>query len=112
MRIQIQVRGLQVPAEVLAFIQRRALFALGRFGQRIRNTQIRLWDSNGSRGGVDQCCDIHINFGAGPPVIIRERQVSLQAAATIALERAERQTVRHIELAKVNRIPVTTGVLY
>jgi putative sigma-54 modulation protein len=45
-----------------AYIDRRLLFALGRFGRRVGRVRVRITDLNGPRGGVDKACHVSAEF--------------------------------------------------
>jgi hypothetical protein len=56
---------------------------------------------NGARGGVDTCCAIRIWAGLARPVVVRERQATVESAVALAVGRAERALQRHLRLAGV-----------
>jgi len=91
MRLHLKSFGTKLtPVETTA-IERRVHFALGRFGHRIRRTEILLVDTNGPRGGRDQHCTIHVVLGGLPPVVAEVVDVEPLAAVSRGLERAARR---------------------
>ena len=111
MRIYIHFKDLTVPADILSSVRRRAMFALGRYGQRIRTARIRLGSINGSEGFVEQCCAVQVDFAGGDPIVVHEQRMSLQAAVDAALERAERTVQRRIDMGRArHKIAVSTLV--
>jgi len=82
--------------ELKRHIERRVHFGFGRFATRIRSLTIRLKDSNGPRGGVDQCCDVEVDVGLPQPVVVRERQASMFSAVALAVERAGQAVRRRL----------------
>jgi putative sigma-54 modulation protein len=103
MKLRLIARGVELSAELKEYVTRRAHFSLGRFAGRIRSLSIRLADANGPRGGVDQCCDIQVDVGFHPAVVVSERQASIHAAVAFALERAERAVQRQLKSAGAAR---------
>src|SRR4051812_26290781 len=89
MRLSVKAHRVVLSEELKQHIERRIHFGLGRFASRIRSLTIRLKDSNGPRGGVDQCCDVHVDVGLPEPVMVRERQSNMFAAVALAVQRAE-----------------------
>jgi len=92
MRLHIKQLGMSLTPEDAATIERRVRFALGRFGHRIRRTEVLLVDSNGPRGGQDQHCTIHLVLAGLPPVVVEVQDVDPLAAVDRALERVARRT--------------------
>lgn len=111
MRIHVHFKDVTVPADILSSVRRRALFALGRYGQRIRAARIRLGNINGSEGSVEQCCTIQVDFAGGDPIVVHERRISLLAAVDAALERAERAVRRRIDVGRVGRKAAVSTLL-
>ena len=92
MRLHIKQLGVSLTPEDAATIERRVRFALGRFGHRIRRTEVLLVDSNGPRGGQDQHCTIHVVLAGLPPVVVEVQDVDPLAAVNRALDRVARRT--------------------
>lgn len=103
MRIQFFFKDVTVPADILSSVRRRALFAFGRYGQRIRATRIRVGNCHGSQGHAELLCEIQVDFVWGDPLVVRERSMSLQTAVAAALERAERDVRRRIDVGEARR---------
>lgn len=111
MRIYIHFKNATVSAEILSSVRRRALFALGRYSQRIRAARIRLGNTNDSEGAVEQCCGVQVDLAGGAPIVVHERGISLQAAVDAAMERAERAVQRRIDVGRARqKAPVSTLV--
>lgn len=91
MRVYLKCLGTKLTPLETNTVQRRVHFALGRFGQRIRRTEILLVDTNGPRGGRDQHCTIHVVLAGLPPVVAEVVDVEPLAAVSRALERAARR---------------------
>ena len=57
-RTEVRSVGVDVGDRLKSYLERRLLFALGRFGRRV--TAVRIWisDVNGPKGGTDKKCTI------------------------------------------------------
>jgi putative sigma-54 modulation protein len=99
MRLHLAARRVELSLELQDFIKRPVQFGLGRFANKINCLSMRLADVNGTRGGVDKCCDVQIDAGLNRPIVVRERQDSVHAAIAFALHRAELAISRHLQLA-------------
>jgi len=91
MRLHLKKLGTDLTPEDTATIERRVHFALGRFGHRIRRTQVLLVDSNGPRGGADQHCTVHVVLAGLPPVVVEVVDVDPLIAVSRAVERVARR---------------------
>ena len=111
MRIYILCKDVTVPADILSSVRRRALFAFGRYGQRIRAARIRLGSIHGTEGSVELCCAVQVDIAGGDPIVVHEQRMSLQAAVDAALERAERTVQRRIDMGRArHKVAVSTLV--
>lgn len=91
MRLHVRNLGTTLTPAETATIDRRIHFALGRFGHRIRRTEVMLTDSNGPRGGQDQHCTVHVVLAGLPPVVVEVVDVDPLAAVSRAVERVARR---------------------
>lgn len=91
MRLQLKKLGTNLTLEDKTTIERRVHFALGRFGHRIRRTEVLLVDSNGPRGGQDQHCTVHVILAGLPPLVVEVVDTDPLAAVSRAVERAARR---------------------
>ena len=105
MRIQVHFKGMAAPADLLSYVQRRTLFALGRYGQRIRAAHISLGLLRDPQGHEEQYCDVQVDLLWGTPIVVHEQRISLEAAASAALERAERTLARRVDISRASRTP-------
>lgn len=90
MRLHVKKLGMNMTPEDTATIERRVHFALGRFGHRIRRTEVLLVDSNGPRGGLDQHCTVHVVLAGLSPVVVKVANTDPLAAVSRAVERVAR----------------------
>lgn len=91
MRLHVKKLGTNMTPEDSATIERRVHFALGRFGHRIRRTEVLLVDSNGPRGGLDQHCTVHVVLAGLPPVVVEVVDAEPLTAVSRAVERVARR---------------------
>jgi len=78
-------------------VERRLLFALGRFAQHLGRVQVWLGDENGPRSGVDRTCRIVACVRGVGQVVIEDADAVLPAAVARAAERAGRAVARALE---------------
>ena len=89
----LRMIGVELDDEDRAFIRRKLGMKLGKFAMSIERVTVRVTDSNGPRGGVDQRCTVKVVLSGLPSVVVERRNVTLHAAIDIAL-RATEQAVR------------------
>ena len=70
----------------------------------IERVSIRVADANGPRGGVDQVCRINVVLIGLPPVVVEERDASLEAAIDGAITRTERAVRRSVQRKRMKPI--------
>ena len=96
MKIHIRGRNIGVTKVVRTRVERRLLFALGRFGERIDRLLLRFSDTNGYRADVDKRCQI--NVGLRPrSVRVEHTDADLFVALDRAADRASRSVARALE---------------
>ncbi|MFM7203764.1 MAG: HPF/RaiA family ribosome-associated protein [Myxococcota bacterium] len=96
--MQIEIRGqhVELTGALRSHIERRVLFALGRFQSRIFRVTVRLQDVNGPRGGVDKGCRLSVELVGGGSQHIDELSSDLYIAVDGALERTARVVEREL----------------
>ena len=97
MQIDIQTFRLALAPEQREQIRRRASFALSRLRARIARVEVRLWDINGSRGGVDKQCRVRVTLTHGPAAVIEDLDADLPTLIDRALARAGRAAAKRVE---------------
>jgi putative sigma-54 modulation protein len=103
MRLYIRGKKFRVSDDLREHMQLRLGFALGRFGQRIREVTASLADANGPRGGIDKQCRIVVRLVASRKVTIEETGADFMAAIARAAERAGRAVGRELERQRETR---------
>ena len=82
---------------VLAYVERRIRFAIGRVGARVRRVLVRLGDLNGPRGGIDKCCRIIVRLARCRPVVVEQRDADVLRAADLAAGRLAHAVRRQVK---------------
>jgi putative sigma-54 modulation protein len=90
MRLNVKLRDPRVEQEHVESIERRAHFALGRFGNHINRTEVILSDNNGPRGGRDKQCTVRVLLIGLPPVVVKVTDFESISAVSRAVDRAAR----------------------
>lgn len=67
------------------------------FGSQIERIDVRFGDVNGTKGGIDCSCMVHVILSALPPVIVEMLGQTHREAFDLAAGRAERATRRNLE---------------
>ena len=89
----VRVIGVELDDDDHALIRRKLGMKLGKFATSIERVSVRVTDTNGPRGGVDQVCSVKVVLSGLPSVVIERRDTALHAAIDVAL-RATEQAVR------------------
>ena len=89
----IRVIGIELDDDNRALIRRKLGMKLGKFATSIERVSVRVTDTNGPRGGIDQVCSVKVVLSGLPSVVIERQHAALHAAIDVAL-RATEQAVR------------------
>ena len=89
----VRVIGVELDDDDHVLIRRKLGMKLGKFATSIERVSVRVTDTNGPRGGVDQVCSVKVVLSGLPSVVIERRDAALHAAIDLAL-RATQQAVR------------------
>ena len=100
MRIEVTGPGWGEDPAVREHAERRVLFALSRFADRLREVSIRLLDINGPRGGADKRCTVRVRGAGFSPLFVEVTDPDPLAALDRAVAVARRVVVRAIERAQ------------
>ena len=91
MKIEIRSLNERIDQAQRDSIERRLLFALGRFGDRIRRVMVRLEDMNGPRGGLDKRCHVEVRMPGRSVLVVDVHDVELEPAVSRASQRIARR---------------------
>jgi putative sigma-54 modulation protein len=95
--VEIRSGDNEVDDALHAWIHDRLGRQLGKYAPMIERVQVRFSDENGSKGGIDKCCLIHLTLSKLPPVVVESRGASEREAFDLAAQRVERATRRDVE---------------
>ena len=100
MRIELTSPHHDLDEQLHEHAERRFLFALSRFSNRLRTVRIRIHDVNGPRGGVDVRCTVDLRGPGLPPLRAEVLDASVEAALDRAAEVAGRLVAKTVALAR------------
>lgn len=87
MDIHLITRHLDRRPSLLEHAQRRAAFALSRFGDLVREVELRVCDVNGPRGGPGIACLARLRLVRGGDIVAESAACSPEAGIAQSLER-------------------------
>ena len=100
MRFDIRIQRLDLHHEVSHYIERRLRFSPSRLASRLRTVNVRVFDVNGPRGGIDKCCRITAHILPSETVVLQEVDADLFAAIDRAARRISRTFTRRLTLER------------
>jgi len=103
MKIEIRSLNERIDQSQKDYVERRMLFALGRFSSRIRRVMVRLEDMNGPRGGLDKRCHIEVRVPGRGVLVVDVRDVELEPAVSRAADRIARRVRDGLTAQRVQR---------
>ncbi len=87
MQMELRVRHADLEDALRTYLERRLLFALGRFADRIGRIIVRVHDINGPRGGVDKQCQFTVALVRHGSVHLAETDANVYQAVDRAAHR-------------------------
>ena len=105
MRIDITANGLELTDGLRNHTERRLAFALDRSLHSIGEVIVRLTDINGTRGGLDERCQIRIPLSGRQGVVIEETNTDLYVAIDRATRRVGNTLGRHLSRGRQSLTP-------
>ena len=100
MRFDIRIQKLDLHQEVSRYIERRLRLSLSRLVSRLGAVNVRVFDVNGPRGGIDKCCRITAHLVPSETVVLQEVNADLFAAIDRATSRISRTFTRRLTLER------------
>ena len=96
--MQIEIRGqhIELDESVKSHIERRVVFAIGRFQSRLRRVTVRVADINGPRGGVDKRCRIAVELAPSGSLVVEDVDSELFSVIDRATDRLGRAVEREV----------------
>ncbi len=97
MAISIVDRDHLLSRDLREFAERRLLFALSRFDDRIQRLSVVFADANGPRGDVDKSCRITVKLRRGNELTVTDQDPDVAICLARAAERMGRAVARAID---------------
>lgn len=94
MRITVRAAGFELADALKDHVERRLLFALGRFVQRVASVSVRLEDVNGARGETDKRCVMVVRLKPRGHVLVECADSDVYAAIDRTADRVDRAVAR------------------
>lgn len=93
--MNIQIHG-QTSEALNETIEKRLLAALGQHDDWVEKVNVRLWDENGPKGGLDKRCKIEIDLRSGGGVQIEHKGSDQYVVVSEAAERVKQAVGRKV----------------
>jgi|BarGraIncu00222A_1022003.scaffolds.fasta_scaffold73180_2 putative sigma-54 modulation protein len=90
MQVEIRGKGLRVTDVLSTYIQRRLVFALGRFGRRVERVLVWVEDTNDPKGGIDKQCRVAVVVPHSRTAVIEARGSNIRVTINRAVAKASR----------------------
>lgn len=103
MLTDLQARDFTVTPALRRVVETEAERFGARFGRFITKLSVRLYDTNGDRGGPDKGCRVHARLAGGQAVTSSVVDADLYKAIPAAFERAERSVQARVERGSSHR---------
>jgi len=97
MQVEIRGKGLDVTGVLSTYIQRRLVFALGRFGRRVARVLVRVEDTNGPKGGIDKQCRVAVVVPHSRTAVIEATGSNIRATVNRAVAKASRYVAERLK---------------
>ncbi len=113
MEIELRIQGTDLADAIRRYAARRIRLALGRFAPRVGRVVVRISDINGTRGGVDQCCQVSAELRPKGKLMLDQVDADLFSAIDRASERigeAFRREIQRTREARTHRESIRTPV--
>ena len=82
----VRLRGIEMKDDDRDNIARKLGMKLGKFASSIERITVRLFDTNGPKGGRDQICQIKVVLSGLPSIVVEEKDSALQNAVDRAIK--------------------------
>ena len=103
MEVEVRILDTDLADAVRNYTVRRLRFALGRFASRMGRIVVRISDTNGVRGGIDQSCHISAELRPSGRVVLDQSDADLFTAIDRASERVGQAFKREIQRTRQAR---------
>jgi ribosomal subunit interface protein len=96
-KMTVRAVGMDVTDRLKHYVERRLLFALGRFERRVAGVSVWISDENGPKGGIDKRCTIAARLTGAGDVRVEDVGAEVSFAIDCAAGRLRRAVSRRIE---------------
>lgn len=103
MQIQVRAARSKVANELVELAERRLIFALSRFDNRLARIQVRLSDVNGPKSGLDKACQVQLKLHYANELVVECVDSTWEAAICTAAERAASAVQRELDRRRESR---------
>ncbi len=103
MEVELRIQDSNAQDAVKNYVNRRIRFAMGRFASRVGRVVVRTYDTNGARGGVDQCCHIGAELVRAGKIVVEQTDADLFTAIDRACDRLAQAFRRELERSRESR---------
>ncbi len=98
MRVNIHASKVELSPTIEEYVERRLLFALGRFADVTRTVDVTLSDINGPKGGQDKLCRMRVKLNRqSKPVIADVLHEDLRTSIDLTADRLGRSVGRAVD---------------
>ena len=100
MRVQVRIRGVDGPAELVEHAERRVHHHLSRCGRQVTGVTVSLSDVNGPRGGNDKRCQVTVTGQLIGTLHLAETHEDARSGVDVALARLSHSVGRSVQHAR------------
>jgi putative sigma-54 modulation protein len=101
MSTNIQSHNFELTDALREYTERRLEYALSRANGQIRRVNVRLYDANGPRGGIDKGCRIQVALKNSGDVVIENLESDLYVAIDRAADRVAWTVTRRLARRRI-----------
>lgn len=109
MKIEIRQNLSQASQLLKDHAQKKILFALSRFGDRIRSITLRVMDINGPKGGLDKKCQVLLKL-KNKTIVLEGVDQNYYTVVDTTIERLQRLVARELERWRDGRFKQDTSM--
>ena len=109
MRYHLRIRNLPDHAGLIAYVQRRARFALTRFAPVVAAVSASVGGQTGPRSEIDKLCRVTVRLHDGPSITVSCFDSDVRSAIDRAFARVERTVTRSMQRRANRRTSTEVG---
>jgi ribosome-associated translation inhibitor RaiA len=104
MEIYIKSSSFNLTRSLRHHVEEQIVSNLGRTADRVKRVYVRLSDINGTHGGTDKRCHLHLSVPDMADVVIQNTQENLHDAISLASTRARTALNRKLNRQKMTKL--------